>query len=106
MASDIIYRAAFMTITDNAVKTVCIKKVSATTEVLPYNQNKIDLHQFHSSLAGTDQSGSPIKATCSSCRLQDVELYPVVKLISYLSTLHMFVHILYHHQNQKVNVRL
>ena len=90
-----------MTITDNAVKTVCIKQVSATTGVLPYNQNKIDLRQFHSSLAGTNQS-----ATCSSCRLQDVELHPVVKLISYLSTLHMFVHILYHHQNQKVNVRL
>ena len=35
--------------------------------------------QFPSSLAGTDQSGSPIEATCSSCRLQNVELHPLIK---------------------------
>ena len=59
-------------------KRKCFKSISATG-VIPYNPNKIDLSQFPSSLAGTDQSGFPIKATCSSCRLQDVELHPLVK---------------------------
>ena len=78
-----ISRIAFMAIIDHVVKTVCTKenvlKAFSATRVIPYNPNKIDLIQFPSSLAGTDQSGSPIKAICSFSRLQDVKLYPFTK---------------------------
>ena len=78
-----ISRIAFMKMIVHAVKTVCTKenvlKTFSATRVISFNSNKIDLSQFPSSLAGTDQSGSPIKATCSLCRSQDVELYPLIK---------------------------
>ena len=78
-----ISRNTFMAIIDNAVKTAYTKenvlKTFSATGVIPYNPNKIDLSQFPSSLAGTDQSGTPIKVTSSSSRLQDAELHPLVK---------------------------
>ena len=78
-----ISRIAFMAIIDYVVKTEYTKenvlKAFSATGVIPYNPNKIDLTQFSSSLAGTDQSGYPIKATSSLCRLQDVELHPLIK---------------------------
>ena len=75
-----------MTIIDHAVKTVCTKenvlKAFSATGVIPYNPNKIYLSQFLSSLAGTYQSGSPIKATCSLCRLQDIKLHTLQNRVS------------------------
>ena len=103
-----ISRIAFNTIIDYAVKTVCtnenVLKAFSATGVIPYNPNKIDLSQFPSILAGTDQSGSPINATSSSCRLQDVELHPPIE--QGIIPKHLAQVILHHHQNQKVNVRL
>ena len=54
-------------------------KTFSAAGVISYNPNKIDLSQLPSNLAGTDQSGSTIIATCSSCRLRDVELHPLIK---------------------------
>ena len=78
-----ISRITFVTTIDHAVKTLCTKenvlKAFSATGVIPYSPSKIDLSQFPSTLAGTDQSGSPVKTTYSLCRLQDVELHPLLK---------------------------
>ena len=55
-----------------------ILKAFSATGVIPYYPNKIDFSHFPSSLAGTRQSGSP-KTTSSLCRLQDIELHPLIK---------------------------
>ena len=44
----------------------------------PFNPAKIQLENYPRSFANV-QSESPVKATCSSCRLKNVELNPLVK---------------------------
>ena len=76
-------KVAFVAIVDHAVKTVCTKenvlKAFSSTGVMPYDPTKIDLSHFPSSFANAPVEPSPIKATCSECRSNNVELHPLVK---------------------------
>ena len=69
-------RVAFIAIIDHAVKQVCTKdmvmKAFIATGVIPFNPSKIDLSAFPSSSSCPPASESPIKATCSTCRVNDV----------------------------------
>ena len=72
-----------MAIVDEALKAVCTKeaisKPFSVTVTVPLNPESINLLQFPSSSAGALAELSPIKAACSECRLNNVELYPLVK---------------------------
>ena len=77
-------RIAFIAIICHAVETVCsvsnVKMAFEATGIMPFNPARIDLSSFPTSYAGADViSDSPIKATCSKCRISNVELHPLVK---------------------------
>lgn len=82
--NSLISRLEFINIVDNAISVICTKelvlKSFSATGVLPFNPEKIDLSQFPSSLANaTPISESPVQATCSTCRVANVQLHPLVK---------------------------
>ena len=61
------------------MKELALKAFSATGG-LPFNPEKIDLSQFPSSLANnTPIPEAPVQATCSTCRVNNVQLHPLVK---------------------------
>ena len=73
-----------MAIIDHAVKEVCtpvmVKKAFSATGVVPFNPNKIDLNAFPTSSSQEKSSeSSPLKATCSNCRIQNVSLHSLVR---------------------------
>ena len=76
-------RLAFMATVDYAVKDVCtptmVKKAFSATGIMPYNPSKIDLSLFPSSSPDSYPNDSPLKATCTSCRKENVELHPLVR---------------------------
>ena len=76
-------RLAFMATVDYAVKDVCtptmVKKAFSATGIMPYNPSKIDLSLFPSTSPDSYPNDSPLKATCTSCRKENVELHPLVR---------------------------
>ena len=79
-----INRLNFINIIDNAMRETCSKelvlKAFSSTGVLPFDPTKIDLSQFPSSLANsTPVQESPLQATFSTFRKNDVVLHPLVK---------------------------
>ena len=81
--SNDITRVAFMAIIEHAVKEVCtpmmVKKAFSATGIIPFNPNKIDLDAFPTSSEKENPESSPLKATCSNCRMQNVSLHPLVR---------------------------
>ncbi len=80
-----ITRLAMMSIITHAVGEVCteehVKAAFESTGVVPFNPNKVDLSNYPTSLpsAPVPISESPVKATCSACRVENVELHPLVR---------------------------
>ena len=77
-------RVAFITVVDEAVRQVCTKeaiaKAFSCTGIIPFDPKKIDLSKYPSSFKKPcNIRESPVKLTCSACRLQDVELHPLVR---------------------------
>ena len=76
-------RIAFIAIIDHAVKEVCtkemVKKAFSATGVIPFDPSQIDLSDFPTSASQVNIEVSPMKATCSNCRIQNVQLHPLVK---------------------------
>ena len=58
-----------------------VRKAFSATGVIPFNPQKINLANFPSSRPDTELQAidSPVKATSSTCRVNDVELHPLVK---------------------------
>ena len=57
-----------------------VKKAFSATGVVLFNPNKIDLNAFlKSSSQEKSPESSPLKATCSNCRIQSVSLHPLVR---------------------------
>ena len=78
--NSLINRLEFINIIDNAMRETCtvelVLKAFSATGVLPFNPAS----QFPSSLANaTPISESPVQATCSTCRVNNVQLHPLVK---------------------------
>ena len=75
-------RIAFINIIEHAVKEVCtpenVAKAFSATGVIPFNPNKVNLSQFATSSSSVCPE-SPVKAVCSQCRVNNVELHPLVK---------------------------
>ena len=73
---------AFKAVIQEAVVSVCTKEniymAFSATGIIPFNPAKIQLENYPRSFANV-QSESPVKATCSSCRLKNVELNPLLK---------------------------
>ena len=79
-------RVSVIAIICHAVETVCtvdnMKMAFDATGIVPFNPARIDLSSFPSSSAGADRmvsTDSPAKATCSTCRVNNVELHPLVR---------------------------
>ena len=77
-----ISRIAFIATVENAVREVCtpsiVKKAFEKTGVIPFNPSVIDLSRYPSSVQ-SEESESPVKVTCSTCRKENVDLHPLVK---------------------------
>ena len=76
-------RIAFIAVINEAVISVCTKENLAmafsATGIIPVNPSIIQLTNYPRSYSDDIVSESPVKATCSSCRSQDVELHPLVR---------------------------
>ena len=76
-------RIAFIAIVDYDVQEACtagnVKKALSATGAIPFNPNNINLSNFPSSSAGRVENETPIDATCSECRVKNVELHPLVR---------------------------
>ena len=71
-------RIAFMASIDHAVKEVCtkemVKKAFSANGVISFDPSQIDL-----SASQVNIEVSPMKATRSNCRIQNVQIHPLVK---------------------------
>ena len=76
-------RISFIAVVNEAVRDVCSKenvlRAYSATGLRPFNPKKVDISKYASSFASSNVQESPIKATCSSCMVKEVELHPLVR---------------------------
>ena len=76
-------RISFIAVVNEAVRDVCSKenvlRAYSATGLIPFNPKKVDISKYASSFASSNVQESPIKATCSSCMVKEVELHPLVR---------------------------